>query len=202
VSHSETIDISANNGATGMSNLRELTKDSHTAAERSPFVKVLFSGKIDPELYAIYLKNLHSMYETLELCAMPHGLFDGLPDIRRATAINEDFLELWGLDKEKQPSVLPVVDDYIKYISSIKDNPHKLMAHIYVRHMGDLSGGQMIAKRVPGSGRYYRFGGEPEKIKAAIRSKLDDDMAEEAKVCFGFAARLFDEMMEVAKRYE
>ena len=26
----------------------------------------------------------------------------------------------------------------------ILDDPEKLMAHIYVRHMGDLSGGQMI----------------------------------------------------------
>jgi len=185
-----------------MSNLRELTKDSHIAAERSPFVKVLFSGYINPELYAIYLKNQHSIYEILEVCAMPHGLFNGLPEIGRAAAINEDFLELWGADKEKQPPVLPVVHDYVKYISSIKDNPHRLMAHIYVRHMGDLSGGQMIAKRVPGSGKYYQFGGEPQKIKEAIRSKLEDEMAEEAKVCFSFAKRLFDEMMEIAKHYE
>lgn len=185
-----------------MSNLRELTQESHTAAERSPFVKVLFSGHINPELYAIYLKNIHPMYEVLEVSAVPHGLFEGLPEIRRASAIQEDFLELWGPDKEKQPPVLPVVHDYVKYISGIKDNPHRLMAHIYVRHMGDLSGGQMIAKRVPGSGRYYQFDGEPQKIKEAIRAKLDDGMAEEAKVCFSYAKRVFDEMMEIAKQYE
>jgi heme oxygenase len=187
---------------TGMSNLRELTQESHTAAERSPFVKVLFSGHINPELYAIYLKNIHPMYEVLEASAVPHGLFDGLPEIRRAPAIQEDFLELWGTDNEKQPPVLPVVHDYAQYISGIKDNPHRLMAHIYVRHMGDLSGGQMIAKRVPGSGRYYQFDGEPQKIKEAIRTKLDDGMAEEAKVCFSYAKRVFDEMMEIAKQYE
>ena len=76
------------------------------------------------------------------------------------------------------------------------------MAHIYVRHMGDLSGGQMIAKRVPGAGKMYQFGDEPEKIKEAIRSKLDDSMADEAKVCFDFAKRFFDEMMEISKDYE
>ncbi|HLZ00215.1 MAG TPA: biliverdin-producing heme oxygenase [Candidatus Angelobacter sp.] len=185
-----------------MSNLRELTKDSHMAAERSPFVKVLFSGHINPKLYAIYLKNQYSMYDILETCAMPHGLFDGLPEIRRAPAIQEDFLELWGTDVEKQPPVLPVVHDYAQYISSIKDNPYRLMAHIYVRHMGDLSGGQMISKRIPGSGRYYQFDGEPQKIKEAIRAKLDDGMAEEARVCFSYAKRVFDEMMEIAKQYE
>lgn len=176
-----------------MSNLRDLTYEAHKAAETSPFVKVLFSGKISPELYAIYLKNQHPMYEVLEVCAMPHQIFHGIPDTRRATAILADFSELWNHDE--QPTILPVVDDYIKHILSIKDDPKKLMAHIYVRHFGDLSGGQMIAKRVPGSGKFYQFGDSPEAIKSAMRSKLSDDMAEEAIICFGFAQRLFEEMM-------
>ena len=33
----------------------------------------------------------------------------------------------------------------------------KLYAHVYVRHMGDLSGGQMIRKKTPGPNRYYIF---------------------------------------------
>jgi heme oxygenase len=176
-----------------MSNLRELTYQAHKAAETSPFVKVLFSGHIDPKLYATYLKNQHPQYEILEVCAMPHGLFNGVPDTRRAPAILSDFMELWD-DEKNQPTILPVVHEYIKYILSIKDDPKKLMAHIYVRHFGDLSGGQMIAKRVPGAGKYYQFGDEPEKIKEALRSKLDDSMADEAIVCFGFAQRLFEEM--------
>ena len=76
--------------------LRELTKDAHTNAERQEFVKILFSGKINPKIYATFLKNQHPMYEILEVCAMPHGLLHGLPDIRRAPAINSDFIELWG----------------------------------------------------------------------------------------------------------
>lgn len=185
-----------------MSNLRELTKDAHTDAERSAFVKILFSGKIDPKLYATYLKNQHPMYEILEVCAMPHGLFTGLPEIRRAPAINADFVELWGEDNKETPRMCSVVDDYMKHILSIKHDPKLLMAHIYVRHMGDLSGGQMIKKRVPGSGKFYEFGEEPDKIKEAIRAKLDDSMVDEAKVCFQFAKRFFDEMMDIAKDYE
>ena len=185
-----------------MSNLRELTKDAHTHAERSAFVKILFSGSIDPKLYATYLKNQHPMYEILEVCAMPHNLFSGLPDTRRAPAILADFTELWGQDNPTFPRMCPVVDEYIKYIISIKDDPKKLMAHIYVRHMGDLSGGQMIAKRVPGAGKFYQFGAEPEKIKEAIRTKLDDSMADEAKICFNFAGKFFEQMMDIAKDYE
>jgi len=174
--------------------LKDLTHDAHRDAETSPFVKILFSGKIDPSLYATYLKNQHPMYEVLEVCAMPHGLFTDVPDTRRAPAILADFSELWT-SEEQQPVMLPVVHDYIQHILSIKDDPKKLMAHIYVRHFGDLSGGQMIAKRVPGSGKMYQFTGNPDDIKQAFRAKLSDDMADEAKVCFGFARQLFDEMM-------
>jgi heme oxygenase len=89
----------------------------------------------------------------------------------------------------------PVVDEYIKYIISIKDDPKKLLAHLYVRHFGDLSGGQMIAKRVPGSGSMYQFGDDPETIKTILRAKLDDSLADEAVVCFEYAGKLFEQMM-------
>jgi len=184
-----------------MNNLRELTKEAHTAAERSAFVKILFSGNINPKLYATYLKNQHPMYEILEICAMPLQVLHGLPDVRRAPAILEDFIELWGNNNPEQPKICPVTMKYVNYIMSIKDDPKKLMAHVYVRHMGDLAGGQMIAKKVPGKGKYYQFA-DPDGLKMAIREKLDDSMADEAKVCFDFAKQFFEEMMVIAKDYE
>ena len=177
--------------------LRDLTHDAHKNAETQPFVKVLFSGKINPKLYATFLKNQHPCYEILEVCAMPHQLLHGLPDIRRAPAILSDFQELWT-EADGDPVMLPTTDNYIKYILSIKDQPERLMAHIYVRHMGDLAGGQMIAKRVPGSGRMYQFE-DADALKIAIRERINDDMAEEAKVCFQFAADMFKDMMELVE---
>jgi heme oxygenase len=177
--------------------LRDLTHDAHKNAETQPFVKVLFSGKINPKLYATFLKNQHPCYEILEVCAMPHQLLHGLPDIRRAPAILADFQELWT-EADGDPQMLPTTDNYIKYILSIKDQPQRLMAHIYVRHMGDLAGGQMIAKRVPGSGRMYQFE-DADVLKTAIRERINDDMAEEAKVCFQFAADMFKDMMELVE---
>jgi len=58
----------------------------------------------------------------------------------------------------------------------------------------------MIAKRVPGSGRYYQFDGDTEEIKNKIREKLDDSMAEEAKLCFDFATKLFQQMEEAKEQ--
>jgi hypothetical protein len=64
--------------------------------------------------------------------------------------------------------------------------------------MGDLAGGQMIAKRVPGAGKYYQFE-NPDVLKAAIRERLSDDMADEAKVCFKYAEELFKDMMTLVE---
>ena len=177
--------------------LRDLTHEAHKNAERQEFVKILFSGTINPKLYATFLKNQHPCYELLEVCAMPLGVLNGLPDIRRAPSILSDFKELWD-DKDGEAQILPVVKDYLDHIMSIKDDPKKLMAHIYVRHMGDLAGGQMISKKVPGSGRMYKFE-DPDALKAAIREKISDDMADEAVICFEFATRLFKEMMELVE---
>jgi hypothetical protein len=52
----------------------------------------------------------------------------------------------------------------------------------------------MIAKRVPGAGKYYQFDGDPVEIKNLLRAKLDDSLAEEAAVCFKFAADMFDDL--------
>jgi heme oxygenase len=174
--------------------LKDLTHEAHKNAERQEFVKLLFSGKINPKIYALYLKNQHPQYELLEVVAMMHGVLNGLPDIRRAQNIYADFKELWT-EADGEPQILPIVKRYTDHIMSIKDDPKKLMAHIYVRHMGDLAGGQMIAKKVPGSGRMYQFA-EPDLLKQLIRERISDDMADEAKICFEFATEFFKEMME------
>lgn len=175
--------------------LKDLTWEHHKYAETRPFVKVLFSGKITPEAYATYLFNQHKCYDLLEAMAMMHGLMNDYPTIRRAPAILEDFNELWT--KSELPVEVPSVATYHAHLMAIKDDPKKLMAHLYVRHFGDLSGGQMIAKRVPGSGKYYQFDGDPTEIKNVLRAKLDDSLADEAAVCFKFAADMFDDLEKV-----
>ena len=149
-------------------------------------------GNNPTKVYAEFLYNQYVAYNILEVCAMAEGVLNDLPDVRRAPKILEDFQELWGKDAEP-PKPKPSIQKYVDHIMSIKEDPEKLMAHIYTRHMGDLSGGQMIKKRIPGEGRLYMFE-DPDNLKTAIRSKLNDNMAEEAKVCFTFATELFKEM--------
>lgn len=178
-----------------MNNLKELTKEQHQNAERQEFVRRMFKGELSTAEYATYLWNQHHIYNILEQMCIINGLMTDIPEIRRAPAIYEDFLELWP-DNDVEPMMAPVTQEYMDYVMSINSDPHKLLAHLYVRHMGDLSGGQMIAKRVPGSGKYYKFEGDTDELKNKIRSKIDDSMADEAKKCFDFATRLFQELQE------
>jgi heme oxygenase len=178
-----------------MSNLKELTWEHHKKAERQGFVKELLGG-ISEERYAMFLFNQHPQYNLLEMFAMMHGLLDGVPELRRAPKIHQDYQELWGEANPDQPPLLPVVKEYMDHLMSIKDDAEKLMAHVYVRHMGDLSGGQLIAKRVPGSGTMYEFDQDVDILKDHIRTKITDEMADEARICFDFATKMFEQMEE------
>ena len=178
-----------------MSNLKELTWEHHKNAERQSYVKVLMSGKINPKFYATYLWNQFPCYEILEVMARAQGLLDDFPHVTRSKSILNDFRELWPQD-EKPPQHTMATKKYLTHMKTIMNDPEKLMAHIYVRHMGDLSGGQMIKKKVPGAGTFYEFEGDVKEIKEAIRAKTNDSMAEEAKICFDYATELFKDMMQ------
>jgi len=178
-----------------MSNLKDLTWEHHQNAERQDFVKVLMSGKINPKFYATYLWNQHKKYDILEAMAGASGVLDDLPDIRRKLKIEQDFLELWQ-DKE-MPKIVPSTNEYIGRMKTIMQDPEKLTAHVYVLHMGDLSGGQMIKRKAPGAGRMYEFDTDKAALKEAIRAKTNDNMAEEAMFVFTSATKLFQELMEL-----
>ena len=178
-----------------MSNLKDLTWEHHKNAERQDFVKVLMSGNINPDLYATYLWNQHAKYNLLEAIAQVHRLFDKFPTVQRKKLIENDFNEIWN--HSEPPIVCQSTHKYITHMKGIMNNAEAVMAHIYVLHMGDLSGGQMIAKKVPGSGTMYKFDGDVKELKEAIKSQTNDSMAEEAKWVFDCATELFQELMEL-----
>jgi hypothetical protein len=64
--------------------------------------------------------------------------------------------------------------------------------------MGDLYGGKIIAKRVPGSGLAYQFQDRPALIKA-LDAKLSTDLVDEALLGFDLSAGIFDELWENMK---
>lgn len=168
--------------------------ERHKAAERSKFIRRLLNRKITPEQYYVYLSNQLFCYYALEFAAARHGLLNGIDNIKRSSKISKDLSEL---ENEYNLSVVPPLlstRSYMDYINSISNEPDKLMAHVYVRHMGDLSGGQVIKNLVPGQGMYYQFDGDITVLKEKIREKLHDGMADEANRCFDMISVIFEEL--------
>ena len=178
-----------------MSNkLKELTWAHHQSAERRVFAKELISGKIDPKIYYKFLQCQYFNYEVLERCTV---IPPNLTPIHRASRMFKDIRELetmYGFEPDgKFP---PSVDKYVAHVEalSLADNNEALLAHMYVRHFGELHGGQIIKKKTPGNGLMYEFEGDTKVLIEEFRTLLSDDMADEAKVCFDFASMLFDEL--------
>ena len=144
-----------------MATLKELTWEFHKNAERSNFARKLLKGELSNEGYAEYLANQYFIYEALERYSSKAGILNGIEEICRASAIKKDLDELgFGGFKIKDSAV-----EYSKWCKLLYEKrPEQLLAHIYVRHFGDLHGGQMIAKRVPGSGAYYKFNGNEKEL--------------------------------------
>ena len=177
----------------GNMSLKELTMKQHHNAERQRFAGVLMSGKISEESYLKYLQNQFYCYYTLE-----NNSEFNLPDdrLKRSDNILEDIQELKQTDGEMynmRDALTDSTKDYIKYVNDNINTYEDFMAHVYVRYLGDLRGGQMISKKVPGSGKYYEFD-EPEELAQSIYIRLNDDMADEAKKVFDYATKLFKEM--------
>ena len=170
--------------------LKEITKDLHTDAERTVFAKKLLTGVLTSEEYANYLWQMLLVYNGIETAARGQGMLANLPDIERAHKIYQDCIELVGPNHNLK--WLPVVIEYYQYLLSLNYNAerkHLVKAHLYCRHMGDLYGGQMIAKKVPGKGRFYEFK-DAENLKTAIRAELTDDLGDEARVAFEWAIKI------------
>lgn len=176
-----------------MSKLKELTWENHQRAERTEHARKLLKG-MTPAEYHRYIYNQYVMYAMLESRASQLGVLDGIEAIQRAELIRQDLTELeTEFDLQRTVDLLcPVVAQYTGHVMSL-ESEDDVLAHIYVRHFGDMYGGQMIAKRNPGSGKMYMFE-DVETLKSTIRSKLKDEMATEANRCFEFAMQLFEEL--------
>jgi heme oxygenase len=166
--------------------LRDLIKANHDKAESHRFVRILLSGNITKEMYADLLFNQLMCYTKLESLAKHFGLLEGFESICRAEHIESDFIEL-----QHQAKVYPSTHAYLEYLNSV--GPKLLLAHVYIRHFGDLYGGQIIKKAVPGSGKMYEFD-DRNGLIAKVRERLSDELGDEANRAIEFNLQLFEEI--------
>lgn len=195
--------------------LRAETSALHTAAERSPFMAELLAGRLDRPAYAALLSNLLLLYQVLESALMRHAGHPaiaplGCAALARTSALCEDLASLAGLASIALPQA--AADRYVARLRELEaTRPESLVAHAYVRYLGDLSGGQMLRRVVARSPRlgasvgtaFYDFGDASTVAAHArrFRDGLDrapivdvDAVVAEAKLAFEWHRVLFDQL--------
>ena len=134
--------------------LREATRELHTEVERAGVMRSLLRGELDRAGYCALLRNLHALYEPLEQGLARHAGHPALaalvdPALFRSDGLAQDLSSLHGPHWADEIAVVPAASDYAAHLRDLDAAaPLHLAAHAYVRYLGDLSGGQVLASRV------------------------------------------------------
>jgi heme oxygenase len=168
--------------------VRDATWEAHQAAERAPFVQNLLAGRLDRAAYAQLVVQHHAVYEALEAMVASSRAEDLAPfldpALNRLPRIRDDLRYLLGDGWRDQLAPLEATDVYCDRIrSAAKEWSGGLLAHHYVRYLGDLSGGNLIGRVVQrvyelpdeDGTRAYRFDEIPsaKQFKDRYRVSLD-----------------------------
>lgn len=169
--------------------LKELTAEKHKLAEETSFMKAVINKSLPLETWKDFIYQKFAFYGAIEITASDLGVLDGLNELKRSKLIQTDYLEM--TDGKYAHVLHPVTNDYRGYILGIED-PKQILAHIYTWHMGDMYGGQMIAKIIDAPHSHLVFNDRVALI-AKVRAVLTDDMAEEANIAFDWAIKIMQQ---------
>lgn len=170
--------------------LKEATAEKHRQAEQTPFMRAVFKRTLPLDLWADFTYQKALFYDSIEKVAAACGLTQDIPEINRSYYLYNDYKTMVGEVFKHRYKKLTT--DYCKYILDLYPDSDRVMAHLYVWHMGDLYGGQMIKKIVNAPHTNLEFT-DTEKLKITIRSKLKDTMADEANIAFDWAIKILSD---------
>ncbi len=125
--------------------LRARTKTAHNEIESHPYMVQLFRGRLPRAAWVCHLRDLVPVYEALDqaLAASPRASTILSPALRgRAAHIVED-LAILGEDRGCPSDAARA---YCERLDEVRKDPARLLGHAYTRHLGDLAGGQVIAR--------------------------------------------------------
>lgn len=179
--------------------LRTETSSAHDDAEGSAFIEQLMGGlACRPAFVALVAQQL-VIYRALEEVLWgeyaEHPLVAPVLDhkLDRVAALEQDMRFFAGEDFEDKlaSGEIHIVDAARDYADRLRaeHTPESMLAHHYVRYLGDLSGGQVIARMVQrhygidSAGlHFYHFEEipKPKPYKDAYRATLDGLEVDEA----------------------
>lgn len=166
--------------------LKNATAEAHAAAENANFISDLMAGKINREAFVALAVQQLPIYEALESALdahySDHPLVAPVHDVRlhRVASLRHDLAQLVGDDLAAEP-VHPATKEYVRVLTE-EHSAELVLANHYVRYLGDLSGGQIIARMVerhygisPEALTFYHFPdiAKLKVYKDAYRAKLD-----------------------------
>jgi heme oxygenase len=175
--------------------LRQVTAAHHARVERSGPMPALLRGELGLTAYCTLLRNLHPIYRELEAALAQqatHPALAGLDidGLARRAALEADLATLHG---DGWAHALPLVDAAARYAARLRElsahRPELLLAHVYVRYLGDLQGGQILQRIIArcyaldgeAGSRFYRFGAHaPAELSTRLRAALDGPSRDDA----------------------
>jgi heme oxygenase (biliverdin-producing, ferredoxin) len=199
--------------------LRSETKALHTRAERTPTMQHLLRGEMSRRAYCALLLNLLAVYAVLEPALQRHAAHPMLapvfePALQRVASLHADLTALGQSDMALTTALVPATLRYVRRLHELDETtPQLLVAHAYVRYLGDLNGGQTLKRIVcrnawmaPGEAvAFYDFGSTAATAAlaqgfrgglAAIAFDLrgTDAMVAEAQESFALHIEMFDQL--------
>lgn len=194
--------------------LRVATQDLHAAVERAGAMGSLLKGRLSRRGYLALLGNLHAIYHALEAGLAPQALPDSWRSLARTDALARDLDTLQGPGWRVGLALQPATQAYVTHLQGLAaTRPALLAAHAYVRYLGDLNGGQVLARLVakglglaPGTGLDFYDFGPPERVAALagdFRQALNawprdtheaDALVDEARSAFVRHRELFEQL--------
>tara|TARA_B100000287_G_scaffold378874_1_gene381589 strand:- start:2660 stop:3334 length:675 start_codon:yes stop_codon:yes gene_type:complete len=130
--------------------LKEGTKQSHSAAENTKFVSSFLRGVVNKEKYRQLVANYYFIYQALEVEVL--RLKDdpivgplNMKELYRQRGLSKDCEYFFGNDWRNTIYPSEACQQYVNRIREVAhDDTELLVGHHYTRYLGDLSGGQIL----------------------------------------------------------